>query len=173
MGYCESRPEEALRDFNDRFAPLTCPCVCCDMLAMAPAAFAIGVGSDQQRPLAGVVPGGRASTFLLTCWPFPASTTWRNDAAGNRLLLAGFCRPPGTGRALCGAKAGRWPASARCAARMRLHCARSSSPNRAPPLVPQPERASLAADLSGNQQITARRGNPITGDGEGVALFDH
>ena len=42
------------------------------MLGMVPAAFATGVGSDVQRPLATVVVGGLLSTLLLTLLALPA-----------------------------------------------------------------------------------------------------
>ena len=42
------------------------------MLGMAPAAFASGIGSDIQRPLATVVLGGLASTLLLTLLALPS-----------------------------------------------------------------------------------------------------
>lgn len=41
------------------------------MLGMVPAAFAIGIGSDIQRPLATVVLGGLASTLILTLLALP------------------------------------------------------------------------------------------------------
>ena len=42
------------------------------MLGMVPAAFATGVGSDVQRPLATVVVGGLLSTLFLTLLALPA-----------------------------------------------------------------------------------------------------
>ena len=42
------------------------------MLGMVPAAFATGVGSDVQRPLATVVVGGLLSTLVLTLLALPA-----------------------------------------------------------------------------------------------------
>jgi heavy metal efflux system protein len=42
------------------------------MLGMAPAAFATGIGSDIQRPLATVVLGGLVSTLLLTLLALPS-----------------------------------------------------------------------------------------------------
>jgi cobalt-zinc-cadmium resistance protein CzcA len=42
------------------------------MLGMVPAATAVGIGSDVQRPLATVVVGGLASTLLLTLLALPA-----------------------------------------------------------------------------------------------------
>jgi heavy metal efflux system protein len=42
------------------------------MLGMVPAARAVGVGSDVQRPLATVVVGGLVSTLGLTLLALPA-----------------------------------------------------------------------------------------------------
>ena len=42
------------------------------MLGMVPAATAVGIGSDVQRPLATVVVGGLASTLLLTLLALPS-----------------------------------------------------------------------------------------------------
>jgi cobalt-zinc-cadmium resistance protein CzcA len=42
------------------------------LLGMVPAATAVGIGSDVQRPLATVVVGGLASTLLLTLLALPA-----------------------------------------------------------------------------------------------------
>jgi heavy metal efflux system protein len=42
------------------------------MLGMVPAAFATGIGSDIQRPLATVIVGGLVSTLLLTLFALPA-----------------------------------------------------------------------------------------------------
>ena len=42
------------------------------MLGMVPAAFAVGIGSDIQRPLATVVLGGLVSTLLLTLLALPS-----------------------------------------------------------------------------------------------------
>jgi cobalt-zinc-cadmium resistance protein CzcA len=41
------------------------------MLGIVPAAFARGIGSDVQRPLATVVLGGLISTLLLTLMAMP------------------------------------------------------------------------------------------------------
>jgi len=41
------------------------------MLGMVPAAFATGIGSDIQRPLATVVLGGLMSTLVLTLLLLP------------------------------------------------------------------------------------------------------
>jgi len=42
------------------------------MLGMVPAASAMGIGSDVQRPLATVVVGGLPSTLVLTLFALPA-----------------------------------------------------------------------------------------------------
>jgi cobalt-zinc-cadmium resistance protein CzcA len=53
------------------------------MLGMAPAAFATGIGSDIQRPLATVVLGGLVSTLLLTLLALPSLYYLSERGKGN------------------------------------------------------------------------------------------
>ncbi len=62
--------EAALAAASAEFRPLLMLVVVA-MLGMVPAAFATGIGSDIQRPLATVILGGLASTLLLTLLILP------------------------------------------------------------------------------------------------------